>query len=190
MKRVTVLLAIVILQTHCLSQEKGKATNQVFVGVASVLGSGSEVEFELDQNELGYAFQFDHFFTRTFTWGLEGNYVTFSNDDEEPQQELTGIPVMLTLKRYLWNSKFQLFLKVSGGPLLGWFEEESADTVEVNESEASDFKVGAAGGVFAGLDWRFFKGLGLYLDGGILWRRIKSKSAGTVLSRAGLLLRF
>lgn len=190
MKKTIVLLAICFCQSPSFSQNTARASNQLLVGFASILGSGSEVAFGLGQAELGYVFQFDHFFTRTFTVGLETNYVRFANEDEEQQEELNGIPAMLTLKRYLWNSKFQPFLKVSGGPLLGWFETEAVHTIEVNKSESSHFKLGAAGGVFAGVDWRFFKGLGLHFDGGILWRLIKGKSTSTALSQAGLLLRF
>ena len=200
MKKAIVLLVICVLQSICFSQSKEKASNQLSAGVVGIMGSGSDVEFEFEQEELAFTFEFDHFLTKKFSLGLEANYLVFidENEDEElqgelqPQAELTGVPVMLALKRYFWSSRFQPYLKVSGGPLLGWLEDEDEDEASTspNQSESTKFKFGAAGGVFAGLDWRFLRRLGLNVQGGILFRHINSNGASTVTAQAGLLYRF
>ena len=65
---------------------------------------------------------------------------------------------MLSLKSYLWNAGLQPYLKLSGGALLGWFEDEREDTSEPDGSEFTRFDAGVVGGAFAGMEWRFLKG--------------------------------
>ena len=199
-----------VFQSICFSQSNENASSQLAVRAIGIMGNVSNPEFELEQEELGFALEFSNLLTKRFSLGVEVNYIVFTdededidenedtdeNDAEEPngatqaQAELTAVPVMLTLKRYFWSSRFQPYLKLSGGPLLGWVEDEDEASTDPNQSEATKFKFGGAGGVVAGLDWRFLGKLGLNLQGGILYRHIASNSTSTVTAQAGLLYRF
>jgi len=210
MKKTIVLLVMGVFQSICFSQSNENASSQLAVGAIGIMGNVSSPEFELEQEELGFALEFSHLLTKRFSLGVEVNYIVFTdedkdtdededideNDAEEPngatqaQAELTAVPVTVTLKRYFWSSRFQPYLKLSGGPLLGWIEDEDEASTDPNQSEASKFKFGGAGGVFAGLDWRFLGKFGLNLQGGILYRNIASNSTSTVTAQAGLLYRF
>ncbi len=210
MKKTIVLLVMGVFQSICFSQSNESASSQLAVGVIGVLGNVSNPEFELEQEELAFTFEFSDLLTKRFSLGLEVNYIVFTDENgdtnenedtddngaEEPQGELqsqaglTAVPVMLTLKRYFWSSRFQPYLKLSGGPLLGWVEDEDEASTDPNQSEATKFKFGGAGGVVAGLDWRFLGKLGLNLQGGILYRNIAGRGTSTVMAQAGLLYRF
>ena len=217
MKKTIVLLVICVFQSICFSQSNENASSQLAVGAIGIMGNVSNLEFELEQEEFGFALEFSDLLTKRFSLGFEVNYIVFTeadedsvedgdiededtdeNDAEEPdgtmqaQRELTAVPVMLTLKRYFWSSRFQPYLKLSGGPLLGWVDDENQDETSTgqNQSEATKFKFGGTGGVFAGLDWRFLGKLGLNLQGGILYRHIAGNSTSTVTAQAGLLYRF
>ncbi len=210
MKKTIVLLVMGVFQSICFSQSNESASSQLAVGAIGVLGNVSNPEFELEQEELAFTFEFSDLLTKRFSLGLEVNYIVFTDENgdtndnedtddngaEEPQGELqsqaglTAVPVMLTLKRYFWSSRFQPYLKLSGGALLGWIEEEDEAPTDPNQSEATKFKFGGAGGVFAGLDWRFLGKLGLNLQGGILYRNIAGRGTSTVMAQAGLLYRF
>ena len=203
-----------VVQSICFSQSNESASSQLAISAIGVLGNVSNPD--LEQEELAFAFEFSDLLTKRFSLGLEVNYIVFTDENgdtndnegtddneetddngaEEPQGELqsqaglTAVPVMLTLKRYFWSSRFQPYLKLSGGALLGWIEEEDAAPTDPNQSEATKFKFGGAGGVFAGLDWRFLGKLGLNLQGGILYRNIAGRGTSTVMAQAGLLYRF
>ncbi len=199
-----------VFQSICFSQSNENASSQLAVGAIGIMGNVSNPEFELEQEELGFALEFSHLLTKRFSLGVDVNYIVFTdedkdtdededideNDAEEPngatqaQAELTAVPVTVTLKRYFWSSRFQPYLKLSGGPLLGWIEDEDEASTDPNQSEATKFKFGGTAGVFAGLDWRFLGKLGLNLQGGILYRHIASNSTSTVTAQAGLLYRF
>ncbi len=199
-----------VFQSICFSQSNENASSQLAVGAIGIMGNVSNPEFELEQEELGFALEFSDLLTKRFSLGVEVNYIVFTdededidenedtdeNDAEEPngatqaQAELTAVPVTVTLKRYFWSSRFQPYLKLSGGPLLGWIEDEDEASTDPNQSEATKFKFGGTAGVFAGLDWRFLGKLGLNLQGGILYRHIASNSTSTVTAQAGLLYRF
>lgn len=218
MKKTLVWLVMGVFQSICFSQSNESTSSQLAVGVIGVLGNVSNPGFELEQEELAFTFEFSDLLTKRFSLGLEVNYIVFTDENgdtndnedsddnedtddngaEEPQGELqsqaglTAVPVMLTLKRYFWSSRFQPYLKLSGGALLGWIEGEDEDEAptDPNQSEATKFKFGGAGGVFAGLDWRFLGKLGLNLQGGILYRNIAGRGTSTVMAQAGLLYRF
>jgi len=216
MKKTIVLLVMGVFQSICFSQSNENASSQLAVGAIGMMGNVSDLEIELEQEELGFALEFSHLLTKRFRLGVEVNYIVFTDEDkdtdededidenedtdendvEEPngatqaQAELTAVPVTVTLKRYFWSSRFQPYLKLSGGPLLGWIDDEDEASTDPNQSEATKFKFGGAGGVVAGLDWRFLGKLGLNLQGGILYRNIAGRGTSTVMAQAGLLYRF
>ncbi len=198
MKRVFVLVALCVLQSICYSQGREEGASQLSLSLIGLMGEGSEFDFEFEEEALAFSLEVTRFLNKQFSLGIEANYAVFTEEgeNESPQGELnedlefTALPLMLSLKSYLWNAGLQPYLKLSGGALLGWFEDEREDTSEPDGSEFTRFDAGVVGGAFAGMEWRFFKGLGLQLQGGVLFRHIASRGTRTATAQAGLLLRF